>query len=134
MLSKWSSNLSVPPKTSSTTASQLILYNIHILVIKKYFYITVLADKGINHVGQLFDTNDAMKSWSVFKSESSLSKNSHFYWIQLNNAIPKACKENLYKGDKNFHDLTYSGHHIIKKYQIYSLSVTVKSYTLYKSL
>ena len=134
MLSKWSSNLSVPPKTSSTTASQLILYNIHILVIKKYFYITALADKGINHVGQLFDTNDAMKSWSVFKSESSLSKNSHFYWIQLNNVIPKACKENLYKGDKNFHDLTYSGHHIIKKYQIYSLSVTVKSYTLYKSL
>ena len=134
MLSKWSSNLSVPPKTSSTTASQFISYNIHILVIKKYFYITALADKGINHVGQLFDTNGAMKSWSAFKSEPSLSKNSHFYWIQLNNAIPKAWKENLYKGDKDFHDLTYSGHHIIKKYQIYSLSVTVKSYTLYKSL
>ena len=44
------------------------------------------------------------------------------YWIQLNDAIPKAWKENLYKGDKNFHDLTFSGYHTIKKYQIYSLS------------
>ena len=63
-----------------------------------------------------------LKPWPMFKSEFSLGKNNHFYWIQLNNAIPKAWKENLYKGDKNFHDLTFSGHHIIKKYQIYSLS------------
>ena len=63
-----------------------------------------------------------MKPWSEFKGEFSLSKNSHFYWIQLNNDNPKAWKENLYKGDKNFHDLTFSGHHIIKKNQIYSLS------------
>ena len=62
-----------------------------------------------------------MKPWSVFKSEFSLGKNSHFYWIQLNNAIPEVWKENLYKGEKTFHDLTFSGHHI-KKYQIYSLS------------
>ena len=44
-----------------------------------------------------------------------------FCWIQLNNAIPKAWKENLYKGEKNFHDLTFSGHHIIKRSQICSL-------------
>ena len=122
ILSKWSSNLLVPPNTSSTIASQIICYNKHILVDKRSFYNTTLADKGINHVGQLFDTNDAIKPWSVFKSEFSLSKSSHSYWIQLNNATPKAWKENLYKGDTNFHDLTFSGHHIIKKYQIYSLS------------
>ena len=75
-----------------------------------------------------------LKQWFEFKSEFSLNKNSHFYWIQLNNAIPKAWKENLYKEDKNYHELTFSGHHLIKKYQIYSLSVTVKSCTLYKSL
>ena len=92
------------------------------MVDKRSFYNTTLADKGINHVGQLFDTNGAMKPWSVFKSKFSLSKTSHFYWIQLNNAIPKAWKKNLYKGDKNFHDLTFSGHYIIKKYQICSLS------------
>ena len=92
------------------------------MVDKRSFYKTTLADKGINHIAQLFDTNGAMKPWSVFESEFSLSKNSHFYWIQLNNTIPKAWKESLYKGDKNFHDLTFSGHHIIKKYQIYSLS------------
>ena len=63
-----------------------------------------------------------MKPWSVFKSEFSLSKNNHFYWTQLNNAIPKAWKENLYKGDENFHDFIFSRHHIIKKYQIYFLS------------
>ena len=63
-----------------------------------------------------------MKPWSEFKREFSLGKNSHFYWIQLNNVIPKPWKESLYKGDENFHDLTFSGHHIIKKYQIYSLN------------
>ena len=77
---------------------------------------TTLTDKGINHVEQLFDANGAMKSWFQFKRELSLSKNSHLYWIQLNNAIPDAWEENLYKGDENFHDLTYSGHHIIKRY------------------
>ena len=106
---------------SSTIASQIIWYNKHILIDERSFYNTTIADKEINHVGQLFDTNGAMKPWSVFKSEFSLSKNSHFYWIQLNNAIPKAWKENLCKGDKNFHDLTFSRHHIIKKHHLYSL-------------
>ena len=30
--------------------------------------------------------------------------------------------QNLCKEDKNFRDLAFSGHHIMKKYQIYSLS------------
>ena len=81
ILSKWSSNLSVPPKISSTIASQIIWYNKHIFVDKKSSYNTTLADKGINHVGQLFNTNGAMKLWAVFKREFSLSKSSHFYWI-----------------------------------------------------
>ena len=91
------------------------------MVDKRSFYNTTLVDKGINHVGQLFDTNGAMKTWSKFKAESNLSKNSHFYWIQLNNVFAKAWKENLYKGYKNFHDLTFSGHHIVKKNPVYSL-------------
>ena len=49
------------------------------MVDKRSFYNTTLADKEINYVGQLFDTKGAMKPWSVFKSEFSLSKNSHFY-------------------------------------------------------
>ena len=63
-----------------------------------------------------------MKPWSVFKSEFIWSENSHFYWIELNNVIPKVWKENLYKGDEGLDDITSSGHHIIKKFQIYSLS------------
>ena len=73
ILLKWSSNLSVPPKTSSTIASQVIWYNKHILVDKRSFYNTTLAGTGINHVGELFGTNGAMKPWSVFKSEFSLT-------------------------------------------------------------
>ena len=92
------------------------------MVDKKSFYNTTLADKGIIHVGHLFDTNGAMKPWSVFKSKSSLIISNHFYWIQLNKAIQKGWKENLCKEDKNWRDLTLSGHHIIKKYQIYSLT------------
>ena len=90
------------------------------MVDKRSFYDTTQADKGINHIGQIFDTNGGMKPWSVFKSELSLNKNSHFYWIQLNNAIPNVWKENLHIRDKDFHDLTCSTHHIIKEYQIYS--------------
>ena len=61
ILSKWSSNLSVPPRTSSAIASQIIWYNNHILADKRSFYNSTLADKGVNHAGQLFDTNGAMK-------------------------------------------------------------------------
>ena len=80
------------------------------MVDKRYFCNTTLAYKGINHVGKLFDTSGAMKPWSVYKSEFSLGKKSHLYWIQLNNAIPKVWKENLYKGDKKFYDLAFTGH------------------------
>ena len=105
------------------------------MVDKRSFYNSTLADKGINQEGQLFDTNGAMKPWSVFKSEFSLSKNSHFYWIQLNNANPKAWKENLYKGDKNFHDLNLAETISLKSIRfIPKVSATVKSYTLYKFL
>ena len=55
------SNLSLPPNTSSTIASQIFWYNKHILVDKGSFYNTTLANKVINHVGQLFDTNGVMK-------------------------------------------------------------------------
>ena len=101
------------------------------MVDKKSFYNTTLADRGINDVGQLFDINGAMEVWSQFKREFSLSKSSHFYWIQLNNAIPNAWKENLCKGNKNY-DLTFSGHHI-KRFQIYSLS-TGNSKELYSQV
>ena len=69
------------PKTLCTVASQIIWHNKHILVDERSFYNITLADKIINHVEQLFDTNGAMKPLSEFKREFSLSKNSHFYWI-----------------------------------------------------
>ena len=74
ILLKWSGILSVPPRTSCTIASQIIWYNEHISVDKRSFYNTALADKAINHVGQLFNTNSVMRPWSVFKNESSWSK------------------------------------------------------------
>ena len=134
-MSKWSSNLSVLPRSSSIT-SQIIWCNKNILVYKKSFCNTSLADTEINHVGQLFDISGAMKPWSEFKREVSLSKNSHFYWIQLNNAIRNPWKENLYERDKNFHDFTFSRHHITKKYHIYSLSkwISKELYSIQVSL
>ena len=44
-------------------------------------------------------------------------------------------EKNLYKRDRIFHDLNFSGYHIIKRIRfILYVSVTVKTYTLYKSL
>ena len=60
--------------TLSTIASQIIWQNKHILVDKRSFYNTTLADKGINQVGQLFDTSGAIKPWSEFKRGFSLRK------------------------------------------------------------
>ena len=91
------------------------------MVYKRSIYYSTLTDKEINDIGRLFDTIAAMKPWAEFKREFSVSKNSYFYWMQSNNAIPKAWKENFYKGGENFHDLTFSRHHI-KNYQISSLS------------
>ena len=39
------------------------------LVDKRSFYNTALADNGINHLGPVFDTNGGIKPWAVFKSE-----------------------------------------------------------------
>ena len=86
--------------------------------LSKYIY----KFKGIYYVGQFSDTNGVMILWSEFKREFSLSKNINFYWIQLNSEIQKAWDKNLYQGDKKFHDHTFNGHHVIKKYHIYSLS------------
>ena len=128
ILSKWSSNLSVLPKPSSTIASQIIWYNKHIVVDKRFSYNITLPDKRNNHVGQLFDTNGAMKPRLVFKSEFSLSKNSHFYWIQIIMPFQKLGKKIFINGTKitllpNYlHYLTFSRRHINKKYQIYFLS------------
>ena len=80
-LSKWNSNLSVLPKISSTIILQVIWYNKHILVDKRSLYNATLANKGINHVGSLFDINGAIKLWSVFKRRLILSKDNRFYWI-----------------------------------------------------
>ena len=52
-------------------ASQIIWYNKHILLDKRSFYDTTLPDQGTNHEEQLYDTNVAIKAWSVFKSDFS---------------------------------------------------------------
>ena len=51
-----------------SSALDFIWYNKHVLVDERSFYNTALVDKGVNHIGQLFDTNGAMKPWSVFKN------------------------------------------------------------------
>ena len=37
----------------------------------------------------------------------------------------KSWKENLYKGDESFHDLTFSGHHKCNRKELYSLQVSL---------
>ena len=51
-----------------SSALDFIWYNKHVLVDQRSFYNTTLVDKGVNHIGQLSDTNGAMKPWSVFKN------------------------------------------------------------------
>ena len=76
------SNLHINPKKFRQFL-KFIWHNKHIFVDKRSFFTTTLADKGINQ-------------------KHSLSKNSHFYWIQLNNAIQKLGKKIFTKETKIF--------------------------------
>ena len=97
------------------------------ILVLKFPFLFIMQNENINNLN-IFENTFLYTAYAedttfFLKDEKSVMElMKTFYRIQLNDAIPKAWKENLYKGDKNFHDLTFSGHHIIKKYQIYSLS------------
>ena len=95
--------------------------NKHILVDKSYLYNTTLANQGINQIGQLLDTNGAMKPWSVFKSKF---KYKAVISIGSNKIMPfQNFRMKIFiKETKIFMTLPLADTISLKKYQIYSLS------------
>ena len=109
------------PNIPSTITSQVIWFNKHIKIDNKSLCNNSLANRGINHVGQLFNENGMAKAWLDSKTQFNLSNNQHYFWIQLINAIPKSWKEEL-RGSNRSNALSVYDHHLIKKNQIYSLN------------
>ena len=119
---KWSSNLSLSPNIPSTITSQVIWFNKHIKIDSKSLYNNSLANKGINHVGQLFKEDGMTKAWLGIKTQFNLSNKQHYFWIQLINAIPKSLKEELRRSNRISDTLSVYDHQLIKSNQIYSLN------------
>ena len=61
-----------------------------------------------------------INAWSDIKTKFSLSKNQHYFWIQLINAIPKYWKEELFRSNRISDTLSMYDHHLIKRNNIYS--------------
>ena len=80
---KWSSNLSLSSNIPSTITSQVIWFTKHIKIDNKPLYNNSLANKGINHVGQLVKENSMTKAWLDIKTQFNLSNKQHYFWIQL---------------------------------------------------
>ena len=108
------------PNIPSTITSQVIWFNKHIKIDNKSLCNNSLANRGINHVGQLFNENGMANAWLDSKTQFNLSNNQHYFWIQLINAIPKSWKEELRRSNRS-NALSMYDHQLIKKNQIYSL-------------
>ena len=102
------------PNIPSTLTSQVTWFNKHIKIGNKFLCHNSLANKGINHVGQLFKENGMTKAWLDIKAQLNLSNKEHYFWIQLINAIPKSWKEELRRSNRISDALPVCGHHLIK--------------------
>ena len=90
ILTRWSKYLSFPVSTPSTITSQFLWFYKDIKVDEKCIYFKDLSKNGLNFVGQLFNLNGTLKSWTTFKNEYKLSESKKFQWMQLTNSLRRS--------------------------------------------
>ena len=61
------------------------------------FTIAIFLKKNLNHISDLFENNDKMKSWEDLRAKLRLDDNKKFHWRQIIYAIPRAWKKNVFK-------------------------------------
>ena len=88
------------PNIPSSITSQVIWFNKHIKIDNKSLCNNGLANRGINHVGQLFNENGMAKAWLYIKAEFNLSNKQHYFWIQLINAFSKPRKGEVRRSNR----------------------------------
>ena len=72
----------------------------------KYF-----SEKGVNFGSHIMKKNSEIKSWNDLKNEFKLEQRLYFKWMQLVNAIPSNCSQNL----------TLLDHHLVKSNPLFNI-------------
>ena len=76
----------------------------------------------MNFIGQLFNDNGDIKPCKDLKIECNLKDTHKIYWLQINDALPKTWKDNIFKDKVNAKNLVIFDHHIARNSQIHSLN------------
>ena len=122
ILIKWEKFFSSLPSLPSSVASQCLWHNKYIKIDDKTIFTSSLSAKGINFVGQLFQSNQQIKKWDELKIEFDLIEKEKFLIVQITHALPISWKEILQNYTENINNLVFQDHHLIKKHQILSLN------------
>ena len=127
---RWSKYLSSPPSLPSSIASQFLWLNKDIQIDNKCVIFSNFSNKGINFVGQLFDSDGKLHCWEFLK-KYLLSQNMKSKWFQLIHALPREWKEAISIHNGSLENLLIHDNYVIKKKQILCLT-KLNSIELYK--
>ena len=128
---RWRKHLSSPVTLRSTVACQFIWFNKHIQIDDKSIYLYNFSNRNLNFVGQLFDTDDELKSWDCVKHQFLFKNNMQFQDRQIIHALPQHWKETIKQFAGNLNKLyIQQNHHLIKYNTIYNVE-KLKSKELY---
>ena len=86
ILIRWGKYLSSPATLPSTVACQFIWYKKHVQVGNKSIYLYNFLNRNLNFIGQLFDTDEKLKSWDCVKHQFLLKNNMQFQLANYRNS------------------------------------------------
>ena len=74
-LTWWGKYLCSPQKVLSAVAFQFICYNEYIKTDNNTTYHCYFSQKNLNHIGDLFENNNKMRSWEDLRAKLGLDEN-----------------------------------------------------------
>ena len=110
------------PALPSNVASQCSWLHKYIKTYDKTIFDSSLSVKGINFVGQLFQNNKQIKKWDELITEFDLIGNEKFLIPQITHAVLGSWKQIIQNYAESIKNLIIKDHHLIKKYQMFSLT------------
>ena len=73
-------------------------------------YCRYFSQKNLNHIRDLFENNDKMKSWEDFREKLELNDIKKFCWSQIIHTNPCTWKEMFSKCGNNIGNLIFNEH------------------------
>ena len=117
----WGKQLSSQATLPSTVSCQFIWFNKHIQIDNESIYLYNFSIKNLNFVGQLFDTDDKLKSWDFAKHQFLLKNNMQLQYQQIIQALPQHRKETIKQFAGNLNKLYIQDYRLIECNTTYNL-------------